>query len=60
MPAAWVKQAQTTGAGVLPRDAERALMAASRVGTPDSRQRQRAIDAAYTTTSRAHPHLFKD
>lgn len=60
MAAAWVRQAQIFGCGVLPPDAERELMRASAVGEPDSRDRRRAIDRAYSTTSRAYPQFFKD
>lgn len=57
--APWLIYVKANGCGALPRDVERSLMAASRVGTPDSMARRRAIDVAYRATSRAHPDLFK-
>lgn len=58
--APWFYGVLGTGCGALPRDAEATLMSAARVGTPGSRERGRAIDRAYETTSRLHPTLFKD
>jgi len=60
MAAAWVDQAKIHGCGVLPLAAERELMAAARVGGPDTKARMRAIDRAYARTSQAFPHLFRD
>lgn len=58
MPAKWLEDVKITGCGVLPRDAELELMAASKADDP--RTRQRAIDRAYDRTAAAHPHLFKN
>lgn len=54
----WLEDVRVTGAGVLPRDAELELMAASR--RDDPRDRQRAIDRAYDRTYAMHPNLFRN
>lgn len=59
----WLTDAQRTGVGVLPPDAERVLMDAARrakdlpVGSP---VRRRVIDRAYDLTTRMYPTMFKD
>lgn len=57
---AWMIHVMLHGCGVLPKDAERELMRASKVGTSGSRERRRAIDRAYDLTSRNYPTMFKD
>lgn len=57
---AWVAEAMAKGCGALPRDAERELMAAARRGSPESPERQRAIERAYARTGNMYPQLFKE
>lgn len=55
----WLDRVKREGCGALPRQAERELMVASRVGGAGTATRARAINRAYTRTSDMFPHLFK-
>jgi hypothetical protein len=45
--------------GLLPDDARRRLIAASKVGEPNTLARQRAIDAAYRWIDERYPEYLK-
>lgn len=57
-PAPWVREAQKTGCGILPKPAETLLMQASRAAPASVRRK--LIDRAYDRTSQMYPNLFKD
>lgn len=45
--------------GTLPRDAQQRLIAASKVGTPGSMVRRRAIDKAYRYIDQNYPEYLR-
>lgn len=59
MTPGWLTHVKLHGCGVLPREVERTLMSASKVGSPGSRARTSAVNRAYAVTTMHFPHLFK-
>jgi hypothetical protein len=59
MVAKSLQPAQRYGAGILPPDAERALMKASTVGKYGSSARMAAIDRAYEYCEERYPTRFR-